>query len=146
MPPKKPFKSKFKLILAAGAATPAPPVGPILGQHGVMIPQFVKQFNDHTADLKGSGLKVPVICYVFEDRTFQLEFKSPPASDLIKQALGIKSGSGVPNKEKVGKITRAQLEEIATRKMADLNANDMDAAVNIILGSCRQMGVELAAE
>ncbi len=142
MAPKKPFKSKFKIQLVAGMATPAPPVGPILGQHGVNIQQFCTQFNDKTADLKGSGLKVPVICYVFEDRTFELELKTPLTSALIKKELGIQKGSGKPNTEKIGKISRAQLENIAKQKMKDLNANDMDAAVKIVAGTAERMGLE----
>ena len=142
MAPKKPYKSKFKIQLVAGMATPAPPVGPILGQHGVNIQQFCTQFNDKTADLKGSGLKVPVICYVFEDKTFELELKTPLTSDLIKKELGIKKGSSRPNTEKIGKISRTQLENIAKQKMPDLNANDMDAAVKIVAGTAKRMGLE----
>jgi len=142
MAPKKPFKSKFKIQLVAGMATPAPPVGPILGQHGVNIQQFCAQFNDKTADLKGSGLKIPVICYVFEDKTFELELKTPLTSALIKKELGIKKGSGRPNTEKIGKITRKQLESVAEQKMVDLNANDMDAAVRIVAGTAKRMGLE----
>jgi large subunit ribosomal protein L11 len=142
MAPKKPFKSKFKIQLVAGQATPAPPVGPILGQHGVNIQQFCTQFNDKTDDLKGSGLKVPVICYVFEDKTFELESKTPLTSALIKKELNIKKGSGKPNTEKIGKISRKQLESIAEQKMVDLNANDMDAAVKIVAGTAKRMGLE----
>ncbi|MCF7846967.1 MAG: 50S ribosomal protein L11 [Candidatus Gracilibacteria bacterium] len=141
MPPKKPFKSKFKIQLPAGGATPAPPVGPILGQHGVNIQAFCQEFNDKTADLKGSGLTVPVICYVFEDKSFQLEPKTPLTSALIKKELGIQKGSGKPNTEKIGKITRAQLEAVAKQKMQDLNANDMDAAVKIVAGTAKRMGL-----
>lgn len=142
MPPKKPFVSKFKIQLAAGSATPAPPVGPILGQYGVNIQQFCTAYNDGTADFKGSGLKIPVICYVFEDKSFELEFKTPLTSDLIKKELGIKKGSGRPNTEKIGKITRQQLENVAEKKMADLNANDMDAAVLIVAGTAKRMGLD----
>jgi len=142
MPPKKPFKSKFKIQLTAGSATPAPPVGPVLGQHGVNIQQFCVQFNDGTQQFKAEGLIVPVICYVFEDKTFELEFKTPPASSLIKKELGIKSGANTPGKETIGKINRAQLEKVAETKMPDLNANDMDAAVKIIAGTARQMGLQ----
>jgi large subunit ribosomal protein L11 len=141
MPPKKPFTGKFKIQLLAGAATPAPPVGPVLGQHGVNIQAFCKQFNDKTADQKGQGLKIPVICYVFGDKSFELEFKTPPAAALIMKELGIKKGSPKPNTEKIGKITRQQLENVATIKMRDLNANDMDAAVKIIAGTAIQMGL-----
>lgn len=142
MAPKKPFKSKFKIQLVAGQATPAPPVGPILGQHGVNIQQFCTQFNDKTEDFKGSGLKIPVICYVFEDKTFELELKTPLTSALIKKELNIKKGSGKPNTEKIGEISRKQLESVAEQKMADLNANDMDAAVKIVAGTAKRMGLE----
>ncbi|MCF7906024.1 50S ribosomal protein L11, partial [Candidatus Gracilibacteria bacterium] len=135
MPPKKPFVSKFKIQLPAGAATPAPPVGPVLGQHGVNIQAFCSEFNDKTQEQKKEGLTIPVICYVFEDKSFELEFKTPPASVLIKKELNIQKGSGKPNTEKIGKITRKQLENVATKKMVDLNANDMDAAVKIIAGT-----------
>jgi len=142
MPPKRPFTSKFKIQLPAGSATPAPPVGPVLGQHGVNIQAFCSEFNDKTQEAKKEGLTIPVICYVFEDKSFQLEFKTAPASVLIKKELNIQKGSGKPNTEKIGKITRKQLENIATKKMPDLNANDMDAAVKIIAGTARQMGLE----
>lgn len=142
MAPKKPFVSKFKIQLTAGAATPAPPVGPILGQYGVNIQQFCVAYNDGTSEMKGSGLVVPVICYVFEDKSFELEFRTPLTSALIKKELGIKKGSGRPNTEKIGKITRAQLEKVAEQKMEDLNANDMDAAVHIIAGTAKRMGLE----
>ncbi|PID69989.1 50S ribosomal protein L11 [bacterium DOLZORAL124_38_8] len=146
MPPKKKYASKFKIQLVAGAATPAPPVGPILGQYGVNIQQFCVAYNDGTADFKGSGLKIPVICYVFEDKTFELEFKTPLTSNLIKKELGIAKGSGRPNTEKIGKITRAQLEAVAEVKMKDLNANDMDAAVKIVAGTAKRMGLEPEVE
>jgi len=142
MPPKKPFVKKFKVQLPAGGATPAPPVGPILGQYGLNIQQFCVAFNDGTADLKGSGLVVPVICYIFEDKSFELEFKTPLTSGLIKKELGIAKGSGKPNTEKIGPITRKQLEAVATIKMPDLNANDMDAAVKIVAGTAVRMGLE----
>ena len=142
MAPKKPFVSKFKIQLQAGAATPAPPVGPVLGQYGVNIQQFCVGYNDGTSELKGSGLVVPVICYVFEDKSFELEFKTPLTSALIKKELGIKKGSGRPNTEKIGKITRKQLEAVAEQKMKDLNANDMDAAVNIVAGTAKRMGLD----
>jgi large subunit ribosomal protein L11 len=142
MPPKKPFASKFKLQLPAGGATPAPPVGPVIGQHGINIQQFCQRFNDGTEEFKKDQYIIPVICYVFDDKSFELEFKTPPASNLIKKELGIKSGSGKPNTEKIGKISRQQLENVAQAKMKDLNANDMDAAVKIIAGTARQMGLE----
>lgn len=142
MPPKRKFVSKFKIQLKAGAATPAPPVGPVLGQHGVNIPAFCTEFNAHTAEQKGSGLIIPVVCYVFEDKSFQLEYKTPPASVLIKKELKIEKGSKKPNTEKIGKITRAQLEAVATIKMPDLNANDLNAAVKIIAGTAKRMGLD----
>jgi large subunit ribosomal protein L11 len=146
MPPKKKgWVSKFKIQLKAGSATPAPPVGPVLGQHGVNIQAFCVQFNDKTMDLKSTGVKVPAICYVYKDKTFEMEIKTPITSDLIKQETGITKGSGRPNTEKVGKITRKQLENIAKLKMADLNANDMDAAVKIVMGTAKRMGFDMAA-
>ncbi len=130
-----------KLNLPAGAATPAPPVGPALGQAGVNIMEFVKAFNERTASMKGSTL--PVEITVYKDRTFTFVVKQPLASDLIKQAAGIQSGSPNPLRNKVGKITRQQLREIAERKMPDLNANDVEAAMRIIAGTARSMGVEI---
>jgi len=130
-----------KLNLPAGAATPAPPVGPALGQAGVNIMEFVKAFNERTASLKGSTL--PVEITVYKDRTFTFVVKQPLASDLIRQAAGIQSGSANPLRNKVGKITRQQLREIAERKMPDLNANDVEAAMRIIAGTARSMGVEI---
>ena len=142
MPPSKPYTTMFKITLPAGGATPAPPVGPVLGQHGINIQAFVQQFNDGTAGFKKDGYRIPCICYVFEDKSFELEFKQPPASDLIKKKLGIAKGSGRPNTEKIGKISRQQLREIAEIKMPDLNANDVEAGANIIAGTARQMGLE----
>jgi large subunit ribosomal protein L11 len=133
--------SVVKLNLPAGAATPAPPVGPALGQAGVNIMEFVKAFNERTASLKGSTL--PVEITVYKDRSFTFVVKQPLASDLIKQAAGIQSGSANPLRNKVGKITRQQLREIAERKMPDLNANDIEAAMRIIAGTARSMGVEI---
>ncbi len=130
-----------KLNLPAGAATPAPPVGPALGQAGVNIMEFVKAFNERTASQKGSTL--PVEITVYKDRTFTFVVKQPLASDLIRQAAGIPSGSANPLRNKVGKITRQQLREIAERKMPDLNANDVEAAMKIIAGTARSMGVEI---
>ena len=130
-----------KLNLPAGTATPAPPVGPVLGQAGVNIMEFVKAFNERTASLKGSTL--PVEITVYKDRTFTFIVKQPLASDLIRQAAGIQSGSANPLRNKVGKITRQQLREIAERKMPDLNANDVEAAMRIIAGTARSMGVEI---
>ncbi|POQ98747.1 50S ribosomal protein L11 [Alkalispirochaeta sphaeroplastigenens] len=141
---KKKVVAQIKLQVPAGKATPAPPVGPALGPHGVSAPQFVQQFNDATKNYE-PGLTIPVIISVFSDRSFTFVTKTPPAAVLIKKALGLAKGSGEPNKTKVGKITRAQLEEIAKTKMADLNANDLDAAVTIIAGTARSMGVEVEA-
>jgi len=135
----KKLTTQIKLQIVGGAANPAPPVGPALGQHGLNIQDFCTQFNNATADKKGDV--VPVIINVYEDRTFDFIMKVAPASELIKKAAGLKSGSGNPLKEKVGKITKAQLKEIAEKKMVDLNANDIDAAMKIIAGTARQMGV-----
>src|SRR5210317_2510497 len=132
----------IKLQIAAGQANPSPPVGPALGQQGVNIMEFCKAFNAKTQNLE-PGLPIPVIITVYADRSFTFISKTPPAAVLLRKAAGIKKGSGEPNTKKVGKVTRAQLEEIATTKMADLNANDMDAAVNIIAGSARSMGIEV---
>ena len=142
MAPKK-FASKFSITLPAGGATPAPPVGPVIGQHGINIQAFCQQFNDGTADFKKDGYKIPCICYVFEDKTFELLFKQPPASDLIKKKLGIAKGSGRPNTEKIGQITWKQLKEVAELKMVDLNANDIEAAAWTMYGSAQQMGLEV---
>ena len=131
----------IKLQVAAGSANPSPPVGPALGQHGVNIMEFCKQFNAQTQKLE-KGLPTPVIITVYSDKSFTFITKTPPASVLIKKALGLESGSAVPNKQKVGKITRKQLEEIAKLKMPDLNCYDLDTAVRIIAGSARQMGVD----
>ncbi len=130
-----------KLQIPAGKANPAPPVGPALGQAGVNIPQFCAQFNDRTKDQM--GYVIPVIISVYEDRTFSFETKTPPASDLIKKGAGIAKGSGVPHKEKVGSITTEQLREIATIKLPDLNAYDVEAAMEIVKGTCRNMGITI---
>jgi len=131
----------IKLHVPGGQANPAPPVGPALGQHGVNIMEFCKQFNAKTQDKQ--GITIPCEIKVYADRSFTFITKTPPAAVLIKRAIGLPKGSGEPNREKVGKITRAQLEEIAQTKMEDLNANDMDAAVNMIAGTARSMGVEV---
>lgn len=131
----------IKLQVPAGGANPSPPVGPALGQHGVNIMEFCKAFNAATQEME-SGMPVPVIITVYNDKSFTYIMKTPPASILLKKAAGIQKGSGVPNRDKVGKVTRAQLEEIAKTKMADLNAYDMDQAVRIIAGSARSMGIE----
>jgi large subunit ribosomal protein L11 len=133
--------AQIKLQLPAGKATPAPPVGPALGQHGVNIMEFCKKFNAQTAN--DQGMVYPVVLTVYKDRTFTFVTKTPPASFLIKKTIGLKKGSGNPLADKVGKITRAQLEEIAKIKMADLNARTIDAAVKIIAGTARNMGVEV---
>ena len=131
----------IKLQIPAGKATPAPPVGPALGQHGVNIMAFTKEFNERTQ--KDIGYLIPVVITVYADRSFSFITKTPPAAVLIKKTLGIESGSGVPNKTKVASITRAQLEEIAKTKMPDLNAASLDAAVSMVAGTCRSMGVTL---
>ncbi|MDA9595474.1 MAG: 50S ribosomal protein L11 [Gammaproteobacteria bacterium TMED222] len=132
----------IKLQVPAGAASPSPPVGPALGQHGVNLMDFCNAFNSQTNELE-KNLPVPVVITVYEDRSFDFIVKTTPASVLLKKAAGLAKGSGTPNSEKVGKVTRAQLEEIATAKMKDLNATDMDAAVKIIEGSARSMGIEV---
>lgn len=136
----KKIQAYIKLQVPAGNANPSPPVGPALGQHGVNIMEFCKAFNAQTQSME-KGLPIPVVITVFNDRSFTFITKTPPASILLKKAAGIQKGSGVPNLSKVGTVTRAQLEEIANVKMADLNANDLDAAVNIIAGSARSMGL-----
>ena len=133
--------TKIKLQIPAGQASPAPPVGPALGQHGVNIMEFCKAFNAQTQ--QDNGTTIPVEITVFEDRSFTFITKTPPAAVLIKQAINLQKGSGVPHLEKVGKITEAQLREIAEKKMQDLNANDVDAAIKIIAGTARSMGVEV---
>ena len=139
MASKKKVEGYIKLQIEAGKATPAPPVGPALGQYGVNIVDFTKQFNAQTAD-KGD-LIIPVVITVYADRSFSFITKTPPAAVLIKKACNIQSGSGEPNRTKVAKITRAQLEEIAKTKEPDLNAADLDAAVSMIAGTARSMGV-----
>jgi large subunit ribosomal protein L11 len=131
----------IKLQIPAGAANPAPPVGPALGQHGVNIMDFCKAFNAQTQ--QDSGTIIPVEITVFEDRSFTFITKTPPAAVLIKEAIGIKKGSGEPHVNKVGKISAAQIREIAEKKMPDLNANDLDAASKIIAGTARSMGVDV---
>jgi large subunit ribosomal protein L11 len=133
----------IKLQAMGGAASPAPPVGPALGQHGINIMEFCKAFNAQTQ--QDAGTIIPVEITVYEDRSFTFITKSPPAAVLIKQALGIDKGSGEPNREKVGTITEAQLKQIAERKMADLNANDLDQATKIIAGTARSMGVDVTS-
>ena len=132
----------IKLHVPGGQANPAPPVGPALGQHGVNIMEFCKQFNAKTQDRQ--GVTTPVEITVYADRSFSFITKTPPAAVLIKKAINVPKGAGVPNRDKVGTITRKQLEEIAQTKMEDLNANDLDAAVQMIAGTARSMGVEVA--
>ena len=139
---KKKVVALIKLQCPAGKATPAPPVGPALGPHGVSAPQFVQQFNDRTSKLE-QGLTIPVVISVYGDKTFSFEIKTPPAAVLIKKACGLAKGSAEPHKVKVAKITKAQVREIATTKMPDVNANDVEAAMNIIAGTARSMGVEV---
>ena len=131
----------IKLQIPAGQANPAPPVGPALGQHGVNIMEFCKAYNAATQDK--AGMVIPVVITVYNDRSFSFETKSPPAAVLLKKAAGLAKGSGVPNRDKVGKVTRAQIEEIVETKKDDLNANDLDAAVRIIEGTARSMGIEV---
>ena len=139
MPPKKKVSGLIKLQIQAGAANPAPPVGPALGQHGVNIMEFCKAYNAATESQRGNV--VPVEITVYEDRSFTFITKTPPAAKLILKAAGIDKGSGVPHKDKVGSLTREQVRSIAEQKMADLNANDLDAAEKIIAGTARSMGV-----
>ena len=133
----------IKLQVPAGAANPAPPVGPALGQHGVNIMEFCKAFNAQTQDQAGGGTIIPVEITVFEDRSFTFITKTPPAAVLIKQAINLDKGSGEPHRDKVGKITDAQLRAIAEKKLPDLNAHDVDEAVKIIAGTARSMGVDV---
>ena len=138
----KKVRGYIKLQVKAQEANPSPPLGPALGQHGVNIMEFCKAFNAQTQGME-SGAPVPVVITVYSDRSFTFTMKTPPASFLLKKAAGLKSGSGRPNTEKVGKVTRAQLEEIATTKQPDLTAADMDAAVRTIAGSARSMGIDV---
>ena len=138
----KKVQGYIKLQIPAGQANPSPPVGPALGQHGVNIMEFCKSFNAHTQSME-PGLPIPVVITVYGDRSFTFISKTPPAAVLLRKAAGIPKGSGEPNTNKVGTVTRAQLEEIATAKMPDLTAADMDAAVRTIAGSARSMGLEV---
>jgi len=139
----KEVKAKLKLQCPAGEATPAPPVGPALGQHGVNIGMFVKRFNDGTAAQKGQGLIIPVEITVYTDKSFDLVFKSPPASVLLRKEAGAEKGSGEPNRNKVGKVTQAQLKKIAEMKMNDLNTKDVKMAMRVIAGTARSMGIDV---
>jgi large subunit ribosomal protein L11 len=141
MAPKKKVMAMVTLQIKAGQATPAPPVGTALGQHGVNIMDFCKQYNDATQQM--GGQVIPAVLTIYEDRSFSFILKQPPMAELIKQAAGIEKGSGVPNREKVGSLTTAQLRDIAEKKMPDLNANDVDAAMLIVAGTARSMGVEV---
>jgi large subunit ribosomal protein L11 len=141
MPPKKKMLALVKLQIKAGQATPAPPVGTALGQHGVNIMEFCKQYNEATQQYMGQV--IPVELTIFEDRSFSFVLKQPPAAELIKQAAGIEKGSGTPNRDKVAQLSKAQVRQIAERKMVDLNANDVDMAMLIIEGTARSMGVEV---
>ncbi len=137
--------ARIKLQIAAGQASPAPPVGPALGQHNVNIMDFVRQFNEKTRGME-EGSIIPVVITVYKDKSFVFELKTPPASYLLKKAAGIAKGSGAPNKEKVGTVTRKQVEDIARMKLPDLNANDLEAAKRIIEGTARNMGLEIVSE
>jgi large subunit ribosomal protein L11 len=132
----------MKLVIPAGKATPAPPIGPSLSPYGVNLSEFCTQFNDRTKEK--AGILTPIILTIYKDRSFTMVLKTPPTSELIRRAIGITQGSATPNLKKVGKITRAQLEEIAKQKMVDLNTSDINAAVKTIEGTARQMGVEIA--
>jgi len=137
----KKITTVLKLQIQAGKATPAPPIGTALGPHGVNIGDFVNQFNEATKEM-GSDI-IPVELTIYEDRSFSFKLKTPPASDLLRKAAGIEKGSGVPNKNKVGKVKKSDLKAIAERKMEDLNANDIDAAMKIIEGTAKSMGIEV---
>lgn len=139
---KKPT-SIVKLQIPAGQATPAPPIGPVLAQHGVNISEFCQKFNDATKE--SQGFKLPVEIYVYEDKSYNFKVKQPPASELLKKAAGIEKGSGEPNRKKVAKISKAQLKEVAEKKMEDLNANDIESAIRIIEGTAKNMGIEITS-
>ncbi len=137
----KQVATQIKLQAPGGQATPAPPIGPALGQHGVNIGQFVQQFNSQTASL--NGMTVPIVITVYTDKSFTFEVKSPPAAVLLKEKAAVAKGSGVPNKEKVGTVTVADCRDIAERKIADLNAHSLDQAAKIIMGTARSMGIDV---
>lgn len=137
----KKVTKKLKLVIPAGKANPAPPVGPALGQAGINIGEFVKKFNDATAKMAGDI--IPTVITVYEDRSYDFKLKTPPAAALVKKAIGLESGSGTPNTKKVGKITRAQVKAIAEQKMPDLNSKDIEGAMKMIEGTCRSLGVEV---
>ena len=138
---KKAITAKIKLQAPGGQATPAPPIGPALGQHGVNIGQFIQQFNSRTSSL--NGMTVSVVITVYADRTFSFEVKSPPASVLLRDAAKVEKGSGVPHRQKVGSVTRAQLRSIAEKKLADLNCASLDAGERIVAGTARSMGIDV---
>ena len=137
----KPIKTIVKLQIPAGAATPTPPVGTALGPHGLNLGEFVSKFNEATKQQSGSI--IPVEVTIYDDRTYSFKLKTPPASDMLRKAAGVEKGSGVPNKNKVGKITKADMRKIAETKMVDLNANDIEAAEKIIAGTARSMGITI---
>jgi large subunit ribosomal protein L11 len=137
----KKITGQIKLQIPAGKATPAPPVGPALGQHGLNIMEFCKAFNDRTKAMEGSV--IPVVITIYQDRTLTFITKTPPAAEMLKKAAGIIKGSGEPNKNKVGKVTQKQIEEIARTKLPDLNANSLDGAIKIVSGTARSMGIEI---
>lgn len=139
---KKKVAAYIRLQVPAGKATPAPPVGPALGPHGVSAPQFVQQFNDKTKNME-PGMAIPVVITVYADKSFTFITKTPPAAVLLKKACNLEKGSAEPHKEKVAKISRAEVQKIAETKMPDLNANDIDAAISIISGTARSMGIEV---
>lgn len=142
MAKKRELLGKVKLQIPGGQATPAPPVGPALGQHGVAIKDFINQFNERTKE--ENGMIIPVEVEIYKDRSFSFIIKSPPASILLKLAAGVAQGSGVPNKEKVGTVTKAQIRKIAEKKMSGLNAREIEAAEKIIAGTARSMGIEIS--
>jgi len=137
----KTIKTLLTLQIAAGQANPAPPVGPALGQHGLNIQEFCTRFNEATKDKMGEIIPVEITVYI--DRTFDLKFKEPPVSDLLRRAAGVEKGSGNPLKEKIGKVTKKQVEEIAQRKMPDFNTQDLEAAIKMVAGTARSMGIEI---
>ena len=139
--PKKPVKAVVRLMIPAGEATPAPPVGPAISPHGINIMQFCKDFNEKTKDQK--GFLIPVVLTIYQDRTYSMELKRPPVSQLIKKALQLEKGASDPKRQKVGRLSRKQLEEIARFKLPDLNTEDLEAAIRIVKGTCRSMGVEV---
>lgn len=143
MPPRKKLVTTFTLQLPAGQATPAPPVGPALGQHGLNIMEFCKAYNAQTESQRGDV--VPAEISVYEDRTFSFVLKTPPAARLLLKAAGVEKGSGIPHRDKVGSVTRAQVREIAERKLADLNVEDLDRAERIVTGTARSMGITVSS-